>query len=167
MFQQAKRLLTVLIMLGMPVPIAAQSVEERAYGLPGDPGLDDNGVRINRPAPIENPFATPAYDGPPSPRSADALLRASRVDELLRAEAEAAQAAAERDRRVRDVYVVPRYRIGQGHGSGLHLGLKYSEDDGLSGHLTIGSPWHGQGYYHPKTPLHWPKPEPQPTRPLQ
>lgn len=149
------------LFLALPVTGHAQSAEERAYGLPGDAGIDEHGVRINRPAPIENPFAAPVYDGPPSPRSADALLRASREDELLRAQAEAALAAAERDRRARDVYVVPGYRHRYPHGGGFGLRLDYDDGD-LSGHLTIGSPWYGKPKYRP-----WRDPEPAPTRPLQ
>lgn len=153
--------LTALLFAALPISAVAQSAEERAYGLPGDAGIDEIGVRINRPAPIENPFATPAYDGPPSPHSADALLRASREDELLRAQAEAALAAAERDRRARDVYVYPGYPLRYGHGSNVGLRLDY--DDGtLSGQLVIGTPWYGKPKYRP-----WPETEPAPTRPLQ
>lgn len=154
--------LAALLVAALPFSAMAQTAEERAYGLPGDAGIDAHGVRINRPAPIENPFATPAYDGPPSPRSAEALLRTSRENELLRAEAEARLAAAERDRRARDVYYYPGYPgypVRYRHGNGLRL----QYDDGtVSGQLIIGSPGYGKPVYRP-----WPQPEPAPTRPLQ
>ena len=138
-----KLVLPLAVALLCPLPLLAETVsaDERAYGLPGDPGLDEHGVRINRPAPLPTSAVDP--DVPTSPRSAEELFRQDAIDRETIARANAYDALANPRPVYRSRYGYPRYYDRPNY----NFGLSYTDDDGFSGYLNVGN---GSGYHRPR-----------------